>query len=237
MRYRFPDATGRGHGQQEQGGRMLAAMKLGLALTVLPLGDSITEGVPTADGYRAVLRQQLADLGITVNYVGSLRSPAGAHEGWSGYTAGELLPLARATLSRARPDLVLLHIGTNDIGLGIPIDESLAHVRQLLELIDKAGTPASRPRVFLAKIIGRNLPFEDARREIETYNDRLAALAEERRRAGQPVDLVDLHAVVDPARHLHDALHPNAEGYARIAAGWVAAIRRVYAPRSRPAKK
>jgi acyl-CoA thioesterase I len=215
---------------------MLAAMKLGIALTVLPLGDSITEGVPTADGYRALLRQQLMDVGITVNYVGSLRSPAGAHEGWTGYTAGELLPLARATLARTRPDLVLLHIGTNDLGLGIPLDESIGHVRKLLELIDKSGTPDRRPRVFLAKIIGRNLPFEVPDRALATYNDRLAALAEDRRRAGQPVELVDLHAVVDPSRHLDDALHPNPEGYARMAAGWAAAIRRVYAPRASRSK-
>jgi acyl-CoA thioesterase-1 len=210
-------------------------MKLGLALTVLPLGDSITEGVPTADGYRALLREQLASEGIAVNYVGSLRSPAGAHEGWSGYTAGELVPLARTTLARTRPDAVLLHIGTNDLGLGVPLEESVSNVRRLLDLIDGSRTANRRPHVFLAKIIGRDLPFPDSEREVDRYNDRLADLAEERRKLGQPVTLVDLNRAIDPRRHLADALHPNPDGYAKIAAGWAAALLRVYA--SRPASR
>ena len=220
---------------------MIAAVKLTVALTILPLGDSITDGVPTADGYRAALAQELKDAGISVTYVGSLRSPAGAHEGWSGYTAAELLPPAKAALSRHRPDVVLLHIGTNDLGMGVPLDEIVSNVRRLLELIDERRRRGEKPtHVFLARIIGRNLSWDlgsggesqNADDEVLRYNERLSALAQERRRAGQPIDVVDLHALVDPRRHLADALHPNEAGYTRIAAGFAAAIRRRYKSRT-----
>ena len=220
---------------------MFAAVKVAMTLTVLPLGDSITEGVPTADGYRALLRQQLGEVGMAVNYVGSLRSPAGAHEGWSGYTAGELLPQARAALERSRPDVVLLHIGTNDLGLGVPFAEASGNVRRLLELIDEPRRRGEPPiRTFLAKIIGRNLPHpfhQEGDREVAAFNDQLVAVAEERRRAGQPIEIVDLNAILDPRRHLEDALHPNPAGYARLAEGWAAAIRRAYAPRPNTPKR
>ena len=233
-------------------------------LVVLPLGDSITEGVPTADGYRGQLARLLAPAGIQLRYVGSLRSPAGAHEGWSGYTSAELLPRARAVLARQRPDVVLLHIGTNDLGLGVPVAEAAANVRALLLVIDersRAGGPGARPiRVLLASIVPRNLsawggggspaaaPSRGVRDPVRVpsltdgvdplvtaYNDRLSALAEERRRAGQPVDLVDQNAALDAEADLADALHPSERGYEKMARVWAAALRRHYAPqRQRP---
>lgn len=223
---------------------MLAATKLGLTLIVLPLGDSITDGVPTTDGYRAYLARELAAAGIGVDYVGSLRSPAGAHEGWSGYTAAELLPPLRGALDRFHPQVVLLHIGTNDLGLGVGAARAAEDVRKLLELIDersrRGASQGKAPiRVFLAKIIGRNL-FAAGERDDEllTYNARLAEVAAARRKAGQPVELVDMHAAVDPRRDLDDALHPNQQGYQKIARAWAQALKKAYpspsSPPSRP---
>src|SRR5687768_14174687 len=87
-------------------------------LSILPLGDSITEGVPGVEGYRAFLRDELARRKIALRFIGTRRSPAGAHEGWSGITADDLLSRIDPALAGPKPDLVLLHIGTNDIGLG-----------------------------------------------------------------------------------------------------------------------
>jgi lysophospholipase L1-like esterase len=212
-------------------------MKLALALVVLPLGDSITEGVPTADGYRAPLVALMAKAGVQVKYVGSLRSPAGAHEGWSGFTTAELIPRARAALARHRPDVILLHIGTNDLGMGVSVEEAAANVRALLILIDErsrtggargAGGSTARPiQVLLAKIVARDL-FGDGRDPlVDQYNDLLVDVADERRKAGQAVQVVDIHRRVDPRRDLADALHPSERGYANIAAGWAEALQRL----------
>ena len=226
---------------------VLQAIKLGITLVVLPLGDSITAGVPTEDGYRAILAEQLAAAGITARYVGSQRSRAGAHEGWTGYTADELIPPARAALARHRPDVVLLHIGTNDLGLGVPIDRAVENVGRLLSLIDersRQGSPGAAPiRVFLAQIIGRDLWGNRRDEALLEYNARLAKLAAERRKAGQPIVLVDMHAAIDPRQDLVDALHPSARGYQKMATAWATAVRQAYAsarpnrpPPSTPAK-
>lgn len=211
---------------------MLAAAKL-LTLIILPLGDSITEGVPTEDGYRAFLKQDLAAAAVAVEYTGSRRSDAGAHEGWSGFTAEELIPKLKAVLGRVRPDVVLLHIGTNDLGLGVPQERAGKNVTHLLELIDERsrrpdGKGKPPTRVFLAQIIGRNIPGLRRDDEVTTWNHRLATIAAARKKAGQPVEVVDLNAVVDPATDLADALHPSAEGYRKIARGWAAAIKQAY---------
>ena len=193
-------------------------MKPARALVVLPLGDSITEGVPTADGYRAPLAARMAAAGIELRYVGSRRSPAGAHEGWSGFTTAELVPKARAALARDRADVVLLHIGTNDLGLGVSVEQAAADVRALLLLI------APPTHVLLAKIIPRDL-FGDGRDPlVDQYNDLLVQLASERSAAGQPVEVVDIHRRVDPRVDLADALHPSERGYENIADGWAEAL-------------
>ncbi len=213
---------------------------MAFSLVVLPLGDSITDGVPTQDGYRRELAASLATAGITVTYVGSLASPAGRHEGWSGFRADELIPKLRALLGQVRPQVVLLHIGTNDLGLGVPIDETVGNVRKLLELIHdrslRDGARAPAIQVFLAQIIRRNLFAGGEDEPVRRYNSRLATLAAARRAAGQPVHLVDMSKALDPRTDLEDALHPNRAGYRKMAAAWAAAVRNATSP-PRPTKK
>jgi lysophospholipase L1-like esterase len=213
---------------------MLATAKLAMTLVVLPLGDSITDGVPTEDGYRAALTSLLAGAGVGVQYVGSRASAAGRHEGWSGYTAAELLPRLRSLLLEVRPDVVLLHIGTNDLGLGVGIDQTVADVRALLTAIDERSRAAradERPiRVLLAQIIRRDLWGGGRDEEVDRYNARLAALAAERRKAGQPVTVVDMAGALDPRSDLVDALHPNAGGYDKMARSWAAALVKLTRP-------
>jgi lysophospholipase L1-like esterase len=131
-----------------------------------------------------------------------------------------------------RPDLVLLHIGTNDLGLGVPMEEAVANVRAMLVAIDERsrrdGQGRPPTRVLLAQIVRRDLFGGGQDDEVGRYNARLQALAAERRKAGQPVDLVDMAAALDPRRDLADALHPNAGGYRRMARAWAAALARIY---------
>ena len=148
--------------------------------------------------------------------------------------------MTRAALNRQRPDVVLLHIGTNDLGLGVSVEEAAANVRAMLLLIDersRSGGPGTRPiRVLLAKIVARDL-FGDGRDPlVDQYNDLLAGVAAERSKAGQPVVVVDIHHRVDPRRDLADALHPSESGYAKIAAGWAEALRKIAVapPNKRP---
>ena len=113
----------------------------------MPLGNSVTELHQGSSSYRCWMWKELADSGFCFNLVGSrtgvwLSPPRGQtqsacpyeafdenHEGHYGWCADELLygatrPLFAypGTLSEwlpvNTPDIVLLHIGTNDIDLG-----------------------------------------------------------------------------------------------------------------------
>ena len=189
-------------------------MNLAVALVVLPLGDSITEGVPTVDGYRAPLAALMAAAGVESELRGVAAQPGRGARGLVRVHHGGADSRRRAPPSnRQRPDVVLLHIGTNDLGLGVSVEEAAANVRALLLLIDersRAGGPGTRPiRVLLAKIVARDL-FGDGRDPlVDQYNDLLAGVAAERSKAGQPVEVVDIHHRVDPRRDLADALHPS----------------------------
>jgi hypothetical protein len=88
-------------------------------LRVMALGDSITYGAGSSHGggYRPTLGNLLREDGANVTFVGSQRSgPApDAHEGRSGWTISQIAGITDSALATYRPNVVLLHIGTNDL--------------------------------------------------------------------------------------------------------------------------
>jgi lysophospholipase L1-like esterase len=89
-------------------------------LRVMPLGDSITWGVGSSsgNGYRGPLWNELAADGHPLDFVGTVRNGPMSdpdNEGHSGYRINEIAALADASLTRYRPNVVTLHIGTNDL--------------------------------------------------------------------------------------------------------------------------
>lgn len=195
-------------------------------VVILPLGDSITEGMPTTDGYRAKLKGELAARNIRVRFAGTLQSAAGRHEGWVGYTADQLLPRVNAALALQIPQVVLLHIGTNDIGLGQDGKSVAQEIDQLLQRIHQLAPDA---RVFVAQIIPMTLAGERFEREVRKLNAQLPDVAKRRRAAGQRVEVVNLHDAIDLSRDMFDALHPNANGHAKLGSSWVAPVVRALA--------
>ena len=154
---------------------------------ILPLGDSITEGVGgTGGGYRARLHLLLNNAGDSFNFVGSatnnstpalINSGQHYHEGHSGYRIdqieGDLTGLVSSdpafdtsngghwldggiAVGRAPifPDLILLHIGTNDASQGRTADSNasflakFAHQNQdnAAERASDRGEPDSADR-------------------------------------------------------------------------------------------
>ena len=86
----------------------------------MPLGDSITAGVRVRGGYRSDLWQLMNASSPGVDFVGSSASgPVELrdrdHEGHPGWEIAQLDARVRGWLTHYRPDIVLLHIGTNDV--------------------------------------------------------------------------------------------------------------------------
>ena len=100
----------------------------GAITRIMPLGDSITQGAASGEpdedlqaGYRLVLWDLLADAGYDVDFVGNLNSGSDIldfdphHEGHPGWRDDEIAANIYAWLKLNPADIILLHIGTNDL--------------------------------------------------------------------------------------------------------------------------
>lgn len=205
-------------------------------VTIMPLGDSITEGGAGFHHYRYPLMEKLRAAGYPVRFVGSKTtqalpgSPLGAlaHEGH----AGQNLAFIRerfATSYRAHPaDILLIHAGHNQFADQLPIPGMLADTRAL---IATARSINSRAIVLLAQVIpSGKLPKYSY---IPAFNRALVTLAAELESPGQPVVLVDQATGFDWATDtISDLVHPNARGAEKMASRWFAALQKILPPPS-----
>ncbi len=197
---------------------------------IMPLGNSITEGVgsTTEAGYRQPLYDLLTNAGVSFDFVGSLQHgnaslPDQDHEGHAGIRADELQ--VANYLSANPADAVLLEIGTNDISSS----ESAAQVRDDISTILDA-IQASRPsaRTYLSTVIPRT-DNSALRTTTQNLNNLLPALVQNKVTGGQDVVLVDIAGqfLANPnwdTQLMSDTKHPNDDGYALMAQGFFEAL-------------
>lgn len=219
-------------------------------LKIMPLGNSITEGytipLPTdRNGYRKPLKQKLDSAGLTFDFVGSLTNGSFAdnqHEGHGGWHAKhwhqnsnyDLNSHLRSFLEMNPPDIILLHIGTNDIGEywdsrnDNTIDTTVADVSDLLDTI---YTFDPTIKVILAKIINRednpDSPTIDETAETSAFNIALEVMANNRIANGDNLTLVDMESALIYPDDLSDGVHPNDIGYNKMSQVWFDAIQSI----------
>lgn len=193
------------------------------ACVIMPMGDSITHGYTVLGGYRVSLSERLREGGYAVDFVGALHNGPGAlldqdHEGHPGWTIGMLEAFTTRRILTYRPDVVLLHIGTNDIYA----DDDLANAPDRVStLIGDIFMVAPDCTVLLAQVIPTNRRAEEAR--TRHYNARLPAVADAWVADGYDVRIVDHHTGFQ-AWMLSDGVHPTPAGYERMAGVWYEAL-------------
>ncbi|MCK5740032.1 DUF4038 domain-containing protein, partial [bacterium] len=181
-------------------------------------GGTLDEG---NGGYRSYLSEMLQLLGWDFQLVGELSDAAGAHEGHDGFMSSDLLNGLPQILTANNPDVVLLHIGTNDLPTPINADSCYANIRSMVQEIE-IFNPSTQ--VFVARIIPCliNIPLAvDRYPEIERLNTLLNALPNE----FQTVKLVDMWAAFINTPNwetelMSDTWHPNEAGYSFMAEIW-----------------
>jgi hypothetical protein len=210
---------------------------------IMPLGDSITRGSSSGEpdldkqvSYRKALNDQLVAAGYDVDFVGSQDSGYAVfadsqHEGHGGFTAGQIRDGVYDWLDTNPADIILLHIGTNDIGLQNP-DDIVSDVSQLLDRIDDyefdKGVDIT---VILALIINRS-PIDP---DTTDFNDELYDMAQDRIISGDRIEIVDMEVGADinydlytdiPPGDMYDEFHPYnyGIGYEKMADEWFSAL-------------
>jgi autotransporter-associated beta strand protein len=197
---------------------------------ILPLGDSITWGVggdANLGGYRSALYTSLTALGYNVNFIGNSIENSSLmaqphHEGHPGITIGQIASNIAGWLATVdNPDVVLLHIGTNDLGSG----DFPNAINRLDDLITQIAT--LRP---YAHIIVTNLMERGAPQILTDFNPYVQAKVNAQAALGRRVSFLDMHAAVPYPANMADGLHPNQTGYNLMAAAWLGAIQAVQTP-------
>ena len=199
-------------------------------IRIMPLGDSITQGNFEFNSYRRPLWQQLNANGYNkVNFVGSqVKNGTDTvpnpdfdldHESYGGRRADQILENISSWANAARPDVVLLHLGTNDLIQKQSVQSTLDDISNI---IDRLRDYNSNIAILLAKVT----PSVTKRggEAIAAFNRLVPDLAQSKNRSGSPVILVDQESGFNVKSNTYDGLHPNASGEIKMANRWFAAL-------------
>lgn len=194
-------------------------------IKIMPLGDSVTFGWPDPKygGYRHLLGTLLKEGGYTVEFVGSEESgkgviPSPQNEGHPGWTIAMLKEGidSKGWLEKYQPDLVLLHIGTNDLRKGL----AASAAANLAALLDDLLQRLPHAHVIVAQIIS----FRAGRdADHDAYNAAIPVIVASR---GPRLSVADMQGLLGRSDY-SDGLHPNNAGYDKMARVWERAIRAV----------
>ncbi|GAA3650859.1 GDSL-type esterase/lipase family protein [Streptomyces fenghuangensis] len=195
---------------------------------IMPLGDSIT-GSPGC--WRSLLWNRLQEAGHTnVDFVGTL-GPQGCgqpHDGDNEGHGGALVTdvasrnLLPGWLSATRPDIVVMHFGTNDVWSNRSPETILAAYSTLVDQM-RASNPDMK--VLVAQIIPMNpATCGECARRVVALNERIPDWARSESTPESPVIAVDQWTGFSTGSDTYDGVHPNASGDEKIAARWFPAL-------------
>ena len=212
---------------------------------LMPLGDSITAGKEdnTQDredweGYRRLLYEDLTEIGLDVDFVGSESNGNGfdtdhqGHPGWNVIQIGfgrnneggvdEWLPTED-------PDIVLLMIGTNDGG-GTGAANNL-DTKLIPRIFDNLSSDAELIVSTIPPVNEGRSDYDTRTPEIEAFNAKLPDIVDKYKTLGENISFVDIWegdngitaADMSPLS-VDNGLHPTAAGYQKIADDYYEAV-------------
>lgn len=215
-------------------------------IKIMPVGDSITEGVGENGGYRKYLDYFLKQKNIafdlvgpkndgqaSFNYKGQNVSYDGNHAGYSGFQIKQIPDWGRQqgntgslynelknnnTVGKFKPDIILLIIGTNDMTANRSMDDCANDLRDLVDYM--LADMAPNGTVFMGSIPEFTAYGGNAQR-VGNYNGTVKKVAEEYANKGKNVRFADVHGCLNGTADLgFDQLHPNGGGYEKMGKFW-----------------
>lgn len=218
----------------------------GTSLKIMPLGDSITSGtIGTNDkqsgGYRPELWNLLVASGLNIDFVGSISGKPSSlsstrHEGHEGWKIQNIARHINGWLNTYEPDIIMLMIGTNDTqkhSLKIMIN-------QLSDLIDQITAQLPHARLIVASIPPIHPAIKPISRCLRAiyFNTAIPSIVNSKVAQGKKVHFADMSSLSvndltsSLGLNLDNGLHPNAEGYRKIANFWYGAVLKVLPPQA-----
>jgi lysophospholipase L1-like esterase len=220
---------------------------------VMPVGNSITHGGNGYVSYRYELWFDLQSAGYTVDFVGSRDSIYSGepdpgsypeyytsfdrdHEGYWGWRTDQIADIVLDATTSGLPDIVLIHLGTNDVGqMGAAgVINADTNLRLIIERIRSVRPTVT---ILLAQVIpiGPGTSYYGSADQIAPLNAVIADIVADTDMPQSPVILVDQHTGFDLDTMMQsDGLHPNLAGEAQMADVWYAALAPLLPPGNPP---
>ncbi len=210
---------------------------------IMCLGDSITNGGNAYASYRYELWFDLQSAGYSVDFVGGRDFLFNGdpnftwypdynttfdrdHEGYWGWRTDEIAAIVLNITTNAQPDVVMIHLGTNDIGqMGASgVTNADTHLRSIINSIRSVRPDVT---ILLARIIpiGPGSGYFPNAGQVGPLNAIITTIAADMDTPGSPILLIDQNAGFDLNTMVQpDGLHPNLLGEARLADVWFSTL-------------
>lgn len=220
---------------------------------LMPLGDSITHGGQGYCAYRYELWFDLQNGGYNVDFVGRVNDtnsgdPTSAwypnylttfdrdHEGYWGWRTDEIVTIVAAAATAGLPDIVLVHLGTNDIGQMGAAGVANADTN-LRAIIGSLRTVVPNVTILLAQVtpIGPGSSYFANAAQVAPLNAAIATIAADSTNAQSAIIPVDQNSGFDPGTMMQgDGLHPNLLGESQMADVWLGVLDSLLVPGNIP---
>ena len=205
---------------------------------IMPLGDSIT-GSPGC--WRALLWNRLQTAGFTsIDFVGTLPPQGcgvahdGDNEGHGGILATNMADQNQLPpwLAATRPDVVMMHLGTNDVWNARTPAVILTAFSKLVDQM-RAQNPSMR--ILVAQIIPMNPSnCTECAQRVVAFNAAIPAWAAGKSTPQSPITVVDQWTGFNTATDTGDGVHPNDAGNLKISDRWFPALSAVLSGTTTP---
>ncbi|WP_299987660.1 SGNH/GDSL hydrolase family protein [uncultured Pontibacter sp.] len=215
-------------------------------IKIMPLGNSITQGNMDFVSYRYPLWKKLIDSDVKFEFVGSHtenndgtppfddykgQSFSNRNEGHWGWTTDQVLSGKDGKgnivqwADTYKPDIVLMHLGTNDMFSDQDIGGTVEEIEAVINAIHEKSPGVT---IILAKLIpadGQVVGPAKAQ-NIQLLNQQIEAIANGQSSDGPPIILVDQNTDFDAreGKDTYDGIHPNDSGMEKMAQVWFEAI-------------
>ncbi|MCP5101257.1 MAG: hypothetical protein GY943_37405, partial [Chloroflexi bacterium] len=205
-------------------------------IKILTVGDSITlgDGSENGHGYRQLLYVNLRNAGIDVDFVGPYADPISDtidldHGSSAGKGGNFFSPKIETWLTNNEPDIVLLHVGSNDITTNYT---QTGRIEPILNNIDQYESDENTAvPVILAQIINRacletNTNCQIRSNQTDDLNANLAAMMLARTDYNNNLTMINMEDdanliyTLAPTGDFYDDMHPVDSGYQKMADEW-----------------
>jgi lysophospholipase L1-like esterase len=192
-------------------------------IKIMLIGDGVTAGVNSTESYRRYLDGMLRREGMLIDFRGSQKTHQNQvapdsyefdvdHEGHWGENSHWLAKNMPALLQGQRPDVVVLHVGTEDlVTSNMLVDEIIQNVGQIV-----ADLRENNPRVKI--ILSKVFPVQSHATEVASLNTRIEGYAKSNSSSQSPMIIAELPDKFDPQTDFSkNGRLPSATGAQKLA--------------------